>query len=668
MSETETSVTDNAAVEEELNLELEAELRELDEPEPPKQEKKKTILVPKVQNMDNYFLTHYRDYVVQELNQRLDSGELSSVAVRKIRSERIESSECYFKHFNYWRLNQTDFYIQIDLQVQLQVEDKGGVDTDFIWFYVQLWFSFAGDESQCEFEEIGLLSDVPDYKDLWKLDKHLVPVLRRDEIDHYSEEIWQRYDPQAADDPKLRDPRELAKKMGLSIMNLNLYRNSAVRSMIFFREGSVLRRLDRLPGERAEPLPQEAKIPALTIVLNSQSGNWHDLDLDIYHECIHYEWHYLFYQLQNMHSTDVRQLKMVKRSVIEDDKFTNPLEFIEWQARYGSYGLMMPESFMRETINRMYKEAGAQKRKDGFHDHDGWRYESIGRYIAENYNLMKARVRARMLQLGYVAAKGALNYVDGRYITPFAFCDQGNARGNETYVVDRKTVAHLYEHDKEFKKIMDTGLFAFVDGHVVYCDSSNVVHTSSGTRLSGWANAHIDRVSLRFTKIYTRDHAYTYTFGQLNSEEAVRRSFRYLDPNGNMTIQEGERVKTDLMMGMPGTFHGALAYIMKGRVTVDELVSRVPISRSTLLRLRTVERKEYNIDQVVAICVGLHLPPWLSEVLLEKAHLSVKSYGPLGHYGTILTCFFEDTIEEVQDFLVNNGLPRLNLSFESPAA
>ena len=53
-----------------------------------------------------------------------------------------------------------------------------------------------------------------------------------------------------------------------------------------------------------------------------------------------------------------------------------------------------------------------------------------------------------------------------------------------------------------------------------------------------------------------------------------------------------------LVEEMPISFHGALAYIMKGRCTVDELVSRIPISRSTLLRLRTEERKQYNLDQV----------------------------------------------------------------------
>ena len=142
-------------------------------------------------------------------------------------------------------------------------------------------------------------------------------------------------------------------------------------------------------------------------------------------------------------------------------------------------------------------------------------------------------------------------------------------------------------------------------------------------------------------------------------------TFSFLDVNGTMSIQEAEKAKNRLMKDMPLTFHGALAYIMKGRTTVDELAERIPISRRTLLRLRTEERKSYSIDQIVAICVGLHIPPWLSEILLEKAGLKVKRYGDYGYYGIILDCFYMDDINAVQNFLSANGFPALDLEFDT---
>ena len=625
----------------------------------------KTVFVPKVQNMDDYLIKHYKSYILQELNQRLANGQIEQLVGAPVRSERILPGECCFQRFNYWRINHCDLWVDIDLRLELKIQTDAGTDTDFYWFYVELWFSFAEDEEECSFDAIGKLSDKPEHEESWKLDKYLVPVLRRDEIDKYSEAMWEEYLPEAAKDGKLRKPRDLATKMGLAITNIRLYKQSHIKGIIFFRESKVMTQPDRLPGEREDPPPCEVTVPAMTIVLNSHADSTFDFDLDIYHECIHFDWHYMFYRLQDMHNNDINQLRMTKKTLLKNRDISNPIEFMELQARYGSYGLMMPVTFMRETIAAMYKDAFANKRKNGNFDHDGRRYEVIARNISSEYTLSKARIRARMIQLGYSAARGSLNYVDGRYITPFAFSELENTSGNETYVIDRKTIVKLYNSDKSFQQIMQSGHFAYVDGHVVHCDSANIMHTYEGARLSAWANAHIDRVSLRFTKVYSGDHSYQYTFGQMNSEEALKNTFRFLDLNGSMTIKEAERAKNQLMEEMPMSFHGALAYIMKGRMTVDELEKRIPLSRRQILRLRTEDRKAYELDQVIAICIGLNLPPWLSDILLDKAGLVVKRYGAYGYYGTILDCFYMDTIKDVQQFLNENGYPPLKLNFDA---
>lgn len=158
-----------------------------------------------------------------------------------------------------------------------------------------------------------------------------------------------------------------------------------------------------------------------------------------------------------------------------------------------------------------------------------------------------------------------------------------------------------------------------------------------------------------------------HTFGQMNSEEALKNTFKFLDLNGSMTVKEAERAKNKLMEEMPMSFHGALAYIMKGRMTVEELEKRIPLSRRQILRLRTEDRKNYELDQVIALCIGLNLPPWLSDILLEKAGLTVKRYGAYGYYGTILDCFYMDTMKDVQQFLSDNGFEPLKLNFESDA-
>ena len=229
----------------ELEQENEYDAEESKETEKPKKnQKSKTIYVPKVQNMDNYFLKHYKDYTIQELNKRLVDGQLEEVVGVPVKSEQILPGECCFQRFNYWRINKSDFWIDIDLRLELRVETPAGIDTDFYWFVVELWFFFDDNEEECAFESIKLLENKEEHEECWKLDKHLVPVLRRDEIDKYSEAMWEQYYPEAAKDPKQRNPRELAKKMGLTITNIRLYKRNHIKGIIFFHKSIRITEFD----------------------------------------------------------------------------------------------------------------------------------------------------------------------------------------------------------------------------------------------------------------------------------------------------------------------------------------------------------------------------------------------------------------------------------------
>ena len=54
-------------------------------------------------------------------------------------------------------------------------------------------------------------------------------------------------------------------------------------------------------------------------------------------------------------------------------------------------------------------------------------------------------------------------------------------------------------------------------------------------------------------------------------------------------------------------------------MTIEELEEQAFLSRRTISRLRTEERRDYSLDQVIAICVALHLPPWLSREMIQRA-------------------------------------------------
>ena len=66
---------------------------------------------------------------------------------------------------------------------------------------------------------------------------------------------------------------------------------------------------------------------------------------------------------------------------------------------------MLPATFMRGI---MAEKCGTLNS----YAHEGEKYEQIGLAIADEYHIPHFRLRARMIQLGHIYAKGALNYVD----------------------------------------------------------------------------------------------------------------------------------------------------------------------------------------------------------------------------------------------------------------
>ena len=393
-------------------------------------------------------------------------------------------------------------------------------------------------------------------------------------------------------------------------------------------------------------------------------------DLDILHECIHYEWHLLFYRLQKLMSTSPEEIRYTTVRNTVGRPSGDPLRFMEHQARVGGIALLLPQSLIRGKAWRLFQQESTRPSVNGYLNHPGFRWDRVIRRLADEYAVPRTTVRRRLVQLGHPAARGAVNFVDGRYITPFAFTEEHSSRGQATLVIGRKAMADLYHRSGEFRLLMGRGDFVWADGHVCLNDPQFLRPTEEGARLTPWANAHADACCLRFEKVWLRENEESvWLFGTLNSnEDYVREYDRFLDRRLTLTARERLNRRNRLMQSMPASFSDALVYLMEnrdeGRVTLEELAALAHVSKKTVSRYRNGKQSAYNPDVVIAICVALHLPPWLSRLMLDKAGFSVKSYGPRGHYGEILDCCFMDTIPEVQEYLRSAGYPELRLQEE----
>lgn len=596
---------------------------------------------PDIITMKQFILEKYQADLVREVNQMLLIPEMAHVLGVPAITAPLPGRCFGFKRFSYWRCNHDE--IIVDITIRISAPHCQTTACLSLLFY--LWDDFS-------FEVIGLEPKQPEHDELeLELDEYLIPYLSWKNLEKYSEQIWHDYLPMVFSDARYLRAYRLAERMGLKIEYRKLYKKNHIRSMLFFCEKEI-------QIEDRNGCPETVMIPEKTIVLNEKVVKSSYSGLDIYHECTHWDWHYMFFRLQEMCCTDLGSIPTIKAKKT-NTKAMRAIWRIEWQARQGSIRVMMPERLFRPWVINGYAET-----PDNL-PHEGYRYQIVGFAIGKEHCLPYARVRGRMVQLGYRAAKGALNWVDGAYIEPFAFdCDKST--GNQTYVVDRDHVFDLYKRDEAFRNLLHEGKYVFADGHVCLNDEKYVYQTTRGARLTQWANAHVDRCCLRFEHIWATDVEEEYELGCLYScEEYNRLYFLFVDQDGINDIEVNRQKVMEINKAICGcSFPKALAYLMTHGArtyTSQELENASWVSYKTIDRYLEEPKRTYDTDRIIALCVGMHLPPIISYNLLDIARCSIgfDDYG--FSYRFVLDALFMDSMEQVQATLKEKRLIQLNI-------
>ena len=478
-----------------------------------------TVSFPKITKFNTYLLNHYGAEIVEEINGLLYDGELAAICgVDGFYSQQLTHDRCRIDpRMTFWRVNKYEF--TADLVVYLKAnaynDDYSGLQSFIL--YVSLDFCID-DQMTYEFGSVSLKQ--PE-RDRIKLDDYLIPVLGMREVNAAAEDLLFEYMPEALHDYKLLDPFQLAKKMGLEVAYHKLYKNHKTKSVLYWFDSEV--KVTPKDGDDKTP-PIVVKIPAGTILINENAVHKDRARLNVYHECFHDEYHWLFYRLQEMHNNDLRKIKRTRKPKNQGKEPKNPLTIMEWEAKQGSMALMMPESIMRPMIEQYKKE------EYKIHKHAGWVYQGVGYSIYDAMDIPKYLARSRMIQLGYWQAQGSLNYIQanqmcGRYVTPFTFSRESCPTTAHTFVISPEESFKLYEQNEEYRARLDTGDYVYVEGHICLNDPAYIVQTPLGPKMTDWGNRHVDECCLRFENVYEVDESYEFHLNSINSDEEYNRHY-----------------------------------------------------------------------------------------------------------------------------------------------
>ena len=138
--------------------------------------------------------------------------------------------------------------------------------------------------------------------------------------------------------------------------------------------------------------------------------------------------------------------------------------------------------------------------------------------------------------------------------------------------------------------------------------------------------------------------------------DAIGNYYHIIDPEGTLPEIERAKKEAEVLNDMPNSFPKALCYVMKlSGFTKEALAYESKVSESTIGRYRTGKVKHYSEKNVVALCVAMHLPPWLSFELIAKAGFSLAATREQQAYLMVLSCMYMRSVDEVNDYLKERG-------------
>ena len=623
---------------------------------------KRTIIVPDFNSMFKHLfnreLANKRLEVYSYLNRLLRRGQLSQIVGFPVYNRVIDREACEIKGVSFWKISRSEFFA--DVEVELTLRTRGNT---IQWNGILVcWCGFA-DQFYMTVED---LTDVNYHRDanMTPLSPFLVPYYKNKRMDEIAERLWEEYGmPEALVDPKARDAVRLAERMGLSILYLPVYEHKDMDSIVFFQDSTLLVGEDRIEKDESgrriiikDACGVTQMIPANTIVINTNRVQKEYAAFAIFHECIHYEEHYLAYRLQALGSNDIRIVKTKKIEVEDGKEYRDPIYFMEKQANRGAYGLMAPAT---DTRRRIAELCGKVTNARNF----GEKFESVGLSLAARLRLPHFRVRARMIQLGYIEAKGALNYVDRQRIPAFAFHIDAWREEEHTFVVTPGNVHMLCENNDDFKRIMNSGQYVYADGHVVRNEPRFVTTDCGISRMTELALSCVDDCCLRFVRLYIQKNVGTYVLGRMFMDtEYVKQTLFYLDDYINQQHLDEFDAKRKYIAEFPVEFKDAVDLLKKyNKTSYAKIAEFLYMTDDMFGRSLTDPKKYKNEDFLTALCLYFKLPDWLSRMLFKRAHVSLdeddKRHAVLLHILRAQSC---DDLEAANDYLKQHGLAPLS--------
>lgn len=485
--------------------------------------------------------------------------------------------------------------------------------------------------------------------------KSIVPIIYRKDLDKEATAFLEKYYPEALEEP-LRVPIEdIAKeKLGLNVIQgYRITDDFTIFGQICFSPGTVK------IYDLFKTSEKEQEVPRGTILIDAYTywqRNSGCVNNTIAHEVYHWHRHRLYAAIKHI----LRNEKFIacrcpaEMSYPDEKEEWTDEQRMEWQANNLAPRILMPIQTFKIKVDELYKQ---------------YDYENnplkiavltcIADELASFYGVSRQSALIRMTETGYPEAKSVLQAI--------------NEKDWHSYV-SREDVFYEYSTNEDFRKLLDTGKFRYVDGYVVINDEKYITTDDKGkAALSEYAWDHLDECTLSFSwqrirRSKAKEVLPQIIFHRDNDEQDVSK----YDSKQNAAVVElsKEMQKKRKNFEQNEEIHKLSTVDKNCWSYIYEIINIKGVSKPHFCNLTGLGEENYRkaesglkndpkVRTIVAIGVGLSLDIETVENMLKLAGRSFKDTPEDRALKFCITGLSGQSIEDCNDFLESLGYETL---------
>ncbi len=360
--------------------------------------------------------------------RQIPIGKTSAI-VPEIESCFVTSA--YIQRMDFSRIDRTricaDAIVVADIEVSGHRGDEYVSDTVTQWY--RLSHVFITTPYGYDMDVIGAkIYDNKEHNQWLPLDEYLIPVLNADGLEEAADNFLMQFYPELFMSASPTNAQLLAERMELTILELPLVSKGLYGQTVFY---------DTVVETENGSVP----VKGGTIILNtSVDVSPSQRSKIIIHECYHYYAHDLFMWGQSLYKEDVACFDCPITLGAYPTGSKSPVFWAEWQAQQITPRIQMHRLTVRALLEEIDERLAAGYRPITSSGYVESKAELVIRIVADYFHTTKKNAKNRLVSLGFHAAKGVQNYVDGRFIPSFYYPDDILGK-NQTFLISLKDAA-----------------------------------------------------------------------------------------------------------------------------------------------------------------------------------------------------------------------------------